>query len=90
MIATSPGLLPNEAIYTAQFVSDVDCLFDSLNGKRPYPELAKPFRRCVSRKPPHHKFWQKIIPEIENWVFRDENHKEKKIMPFKRRMDMVS
>ncbi|ENN78824.1 hypothetical protein YQE_04718, partial [Dendroctonus ponderosae] len=38
--------LAADAIHTAEFIHDIDCLFDSFNGRLPSPELGK----AVSRK----------------------------------------
>ena len=69
-------LLPAEAIHIAEFVEDVDSLFDSLNGRA--PQTDKPLRRCISSKSRHWTFWEKIEKKISKWVFVSHDGKKKK------------
>lgn len=74
--------LPADAIHTAEFIHDIDQLFDSFNGRLPKPELGKPYRRCLSGKSPHRALWFKLKPKIKSWEFISGNTCKEK-MPFK-------
>lgn len=69
LIGTEPGKLPSEAINTASFIHDIDCLFDSFNGTTIQPNKGKPYRRCLSKKSRHWLLWNRMLPEISNWIF---------------------
>lgn len=81
----SPNTLPVEAMHTAEFIHDMDVLFDSFNGKSPKPELGKPYRRCMSLQSPHRKLWNSLLSKINSWEFLsiDDDKLKKKQMPFK-------
>lgn len=73
-----------EAMHTAEFIHDIDSLFDSFNGSKPNADLGKTFRRCMSPKSPHLVLWNKLLPKIESWNFISKTGKGKKEkMPFK-------
>lgn len=78
----SGGFLPPEAMHTAQFVHDMDNLFDSLNGNSPRGEMGKPYRRCLSKNSPHLRLWDELLPKINSWIFVNGDTKKNK-MPFK-------
>ncbi|KAJ8979783.1 hypothetical protein NQ317_007691 [Molorchus minor] len=83
MISGNLGL-PSEAIYTAEFIHDIDTLFDSFNGRTPTPEIGKPYRRCLSAKSRHHGLWDRMLSKINSWVFFSKDGKSKKDkIPFK-------
>lgn len=76
--------LPSEAIQTAEFLHDMDCIFDSFNGRSPRPEKGKKFRRSMSLKSPHRELWLSLLPKIESWVFESNDKKNKRtLIPFK-------
>lgn len=76
--------LPSEAMQTAEFIHDMDSLFDSFNGRTPKPEKGKPYRRCMSQKSPHRHLWHSLLSKIENWRFLSKNGMVSKVqMPFK-------
>ena len=75
--------LPTEAMHTAEFIHDIDCLFDSLNGKTPKPDVGKPYRRCMSLKSPHTVLWNQLLSKIRSWVFISKDGSMKEQMPFK-------
>lgn len=58
--------LPSEAIFTAEFVEKMDCLFDSLNGFSPKPSN-KIFRCALRLESPHIEFWSKTLDELRHW-----------------------
>ncbi|KAG5878506.1 hypothetical protein JTB14_004077 [Gonioctena quinquepunctata] len=83
MIGSAPEQLPAEAIYTAEFVEDIDSLFDSLNSHSPKFN-SKALRRCLSLKSQHIKFWKEILPKIKSWEFHNMHSDEiKNTLPFK-------
>ncbi|KAJ8910305.1 hypothetical protein NQ315_003783 [Exocentrus adspersus] len=65
------GLLPSESLHTAEFVHDVDNLFDSLNGTGTLFSDGKQFRCSLSEVSPHLEFWSKLLPKIKNWKLID-------------------
>ncbi|CAG9771509.1 unnamed protein product [Ceutorhynchus assimilis] len=69
MVSNPKNNLPSQAIDTAEFVHDMDQLFDSFNGRTPKPECGKPYRRCLSDKSPHFALWNKLLPKINSWEF---------------------
>jgi hypothetical protein len=68
---TTLGVLPAEAIFTAEFVQKVDDLFDSLNSGNSKPVDHKRFRCALSRNSPHLDFWKKLLTELNNWKLID-------------------
>uniref|UniRef100_A0A6P7GQZ5 Uncharacterized protein LOC114345723 n=1 Tax=Diabrotica virgifera virgifera TaxID=50390 RepID=A0A6P7GQZ5_DIAVI len=82
MVSNPNNNIPSQAIETAEFVHDVDQLFDSFNGRTTKPECGKPYRRCMSNRSPHAVLWNRLLPKINSWMFIDEKVK-KKVMPFK-------
>jgi hypothetical protein len=56
---TTLGVLPAEAIFTAEFVQKVDDLHDSLN------------RCALSRNSPHLDSWTTLLRELNNWKLID-------------------
>ncbi|XP_050501229.1 uncharacterized protein LOC126881182 [Diabrotica virgifera virgifera] len=82
MVSNPNNNIPSQAIETAEFVHDVDQLFDSFNGRTTKPECGKPYRRCMSNRSAHAVLWNRLLPKINSWMFIDEKVK-KKVMPFK-------
>lgn len=80
----SGGQLPSEAIHTAEFVAEIDSLFDSLNSSGNFRE-PKVLRRPLTEKSRHLNFWKDAIAKIETWKFVQiaDQRKIKTIMPFK-------
>ncbi|KAI4466790.1 thap domain-containing protein 9 [Holotrichia oblita] len=68
MVSTGNNPLPAEAIQTAEFVHDVDSLFDSFNGRTLYPEKGKPYRCNIQNNSKHIMFWHNI-KKISSWKF---------------------
>jgi hypothetical protein len=68
---TTLGVLPAEAIFTAEFVQKVDDLFDSLNSTNSKPVDHKRFRCALSRNSPHLDFWTKLLTELNKWKLID-------------------
>ncbi|KAJ8970528.1 hypothetical protein NQ317_015794 [Molorchus minor] len=60
------GYLPAESLYTAEYVSMVDNLFDSLNGSHLYPQDGKKFKCALSDSSPHLNLWSEMLPKLEN------------------------
>ncbi|XP_030746849.1 uncharacterized protein LOC115875516 [Sitophilus oryzae] len=84
MVSNPCNNLPVDAINTAEFVHDMDRLFDSFNGRTPQPEMGKPYRRCLSNKSPHRALWNNLKPKIRSWEFISvSDGKRKSKMPFK-------
>lgn len=69
MVGNPQNNLPSDAINTAEFVHDIDKLFDSFNGRMLKHELGKPYRTCLSKKFPHWQLWQTLLPKINSWEF---------------------
>lgn len=65
--------LPPQAMQTAEFIHDMDRLFDSFNGRNPKPNSCKPYRRCMSLESPHRTLWLTLLPKIKNWKFLSQN-----------------
>ncbi|KAJ3659725.1 hypothetical protein Zmor_011399 [Zophobas morio] len=83
-VCTGNNPLPSEAIHTAEFVADIDKLFDSFNGISRYPVKSKPLRCSITKKSRHITFWDQIIHKIDNWQFQPTNGgKIKQKMPVK-------
>ncbi|KAG5889378.1 hypothetical protein JTB14_005078 [Gonioctena quinquepunctata] len=83
MIGSAPEQLPAEAIYTAEFVEDIDSLFDSLNSHSPKFN-SKALRRCLSLKSQHIEFWKEILPKVKSWEFHNMHSDEiENTLPFK-------
>ncbi|XP_049798176.1 LOW QUALITY PROTEIN: uncharacterized protein LOC126226241 [Schistocerca nitens] len=61
------NILPAEAIYTAEFVEKMDCLFDSLNSFCCYPQDGKSYMCVLSAESPHIEMWYSLLQETENW-----------------------
>ena len=71
------GILPAEAIFTAEFVKLIDTLFDSLNVSTIKPDnIYKEFRCSVSKHTSHLQFWKKMLENISKWRLID---KEKNV-----------
>lgn len=85
MIGTnSVDNLPVSAMHSAEFIHDMDCLFNTFNGRQPYAKTGKPYRRCMPLKSPHRIFWLKLLPKIQSWTFLTNNNSVAKTnMPFK-------
>lgn len=82
MVSNPRHNVPSAAIHTAEFVHDVDQLFDSFNGRSIKPERGKPYRRCLSEKSPHLNLWRRLLPKINSWKFVS-GKVNKSTMPFK-------
>lgn len=65
--------LPPQAMHTAEFIHDMDRLFDSFNGRSPKLNQTKPYRRCMSEKSPHRTLWLSLLPKIRSWKFLLQN-----------------
>ncbi|KAK9751653.1 Transposase protein [Popillia japonica] len=65
----SVSTFSSDALHTAQFVEQVDKLFDSVNGRTPYPEKGKDMRACVSRTSKHRDFWYSMLKKFECGTF---------------------
>lgn len=61
------GGLPPEASVTVEFVLDLDCTFDSLNGKLSRQKPDKPLRGPVTENSAHWEFWEYILPKLKTW-----------------------
>ncbi|XP_049772391.1 uncharacterized protein LOC126158314 [Schistocerca cancellata] len=61
------NILPAEAMYTAEFVEKMDCLFDSLNSSYYYPQDGKSYKCALSAESPHIEMWYSLLKEMENW-----------------------
>lgn len=61
------GQLPSEAIYTAEFVTIIDQLFDSLNATGQKNSNKKKFRTPISCNSPHIEFWKDILNKMRSW-----------------------
>lgn len=59
--------LPQEAMATANFVSDMNDLFDSLNGTKIIKD--KPLKSMVTKGSPHLALWERWATEMESWEF---------------------
>ena len=64
---TALGRLPSEAAYTADFCSQMDELWDSLNSCSLHH--AKELARGVTEKSKHVNFWQEKCDWINSWTF---------------------
>lgn len=64
------NILPAESVFTAEFVHDMDLLFDSCNSKfsSAFDEY-KSMRRAVTSKSPHPTFWKEMLQKISTWKF---------------------
>lgn len=82
IIACETNKLPSEAINTAEFVHDIDNLFESFIGRNPKGKMGKPFRKCLSKKSPHNGLWSDLSRKINSWTFIKESREQKEI-PFK-------
>jgi len=67
----SKGQLPAEAIFTAEFVSNIDSLFDSLNGSQRFSPDGKMYRCALSEKSPHLDLWSKMLTQLSHWQIYD-------------------
>jgi hypothetical protein len=68
---TTLGVLPAEAIFTAEFVQKVYNFLDSLNSANSNPVDHKRFRCALSRNSPHLDSWTKLLRELNNWKLID-------------------
>lgn len=64
-MCSNTNLLPSEALHTAEFVGDIDQLFDSFNGSGKFNCL-KPLLRPLSNKSRHLMFWEEILKKKIN------------------------
>lgn len=72
------NLLPAEAIQTAEFVSDVNDLFDSLNGTLRFPKDQQKKIHCrISKQSNHILFWDNMVSKINSWQFESEKYRKK-------------
>lgn len=81
MVSNPLNYLDIGAIETAEFLQDIETLFDSFIDRTPKPELGRPYRRCMSNNSPHSHTWFNMKNEIKCWQFISEN--VLKNMPFK-------
>jgi hypothetical protein len=65
------GKLPIEAMHTAEFVSFIDSLFDSLNGSQLHPSEGKNLKCALSKDSSHLQFWSDSLPRIRDWKIID-------------------
>ncbi|VEN36818.1 unnamed protein product [Callosobruchus maculatus] len=63
--------MPAEALLTAEFVSLIDTLFDSLNSSSVYSQSGKKFRSALSNDSPHIEFWSNLLPKFSEWKLFD-------------------
>ncbi|XP_072398747.1 uncharacterized protein [Diabrotica undecimpunctata] len=68
--------LDKKAVETAEFLSFIDSLFDSLNGKSFKPKAGKTLRGAVTKNSQHVQFWQESLIKLETFYFW--KHTEKK------------
>ncbi|KAJ8971075.1 hypothetical protein NQ314_000908 [Rhamnusium bicolor] len=61
MISNPTSGLPSEAINTAEFVSDMDNLFDSLNSRLIKTSNGSSLKSSVTRYSPHVTFWSNML-----------------------------
>ncbi|KAF2886581.1 hypothetical protein ILUMI_19593, partial [Ignelater luminosus] len=64
---TAVGLMPTEALHTAEFVHQIDKIFDSLNGFTMYPQNGKQFRCALRNDSPHLALWEEFLDNIKKW-----------------------
>jgi hypothetical protein len=67
-IAVSPNMIPDDAIHTAEFVNDINKLFDSMNGNQSTKSRGNSFRYATT-KSYHNLFWNVMIGRINSWQF---------------------
>ncbi|KAE8740992.1 hypothetical protein FOCC_FOCC013487 [Frankliniella occidentalis] len=63
------SVLPQEAMVTANFVSDMNDLFDSMNGTKLTGSEAAPLKCVATKGSPHIAFWDKWSQELDSWEF---------------------
>jgi hypothetical protein len=68
---TTLGVLPAEAIFTAEFVQKVYNFLDSLKSANSKPVDHKRFSCALSRNSPHLDSWTKLLRELNNWKLID-------------------
>lgn len=85
--ASEVNKLPAAAMYTAEFIADIDSLFDSFNGNGPNRDSGKTYRIAMSDKSPHRLLWERLLPMIKRLKFLPPSRGPKNlktIMPFKK------
>lgn len=77
--------ISSDAMYTAEFVHDVNDLFDSFNSTAINKNAANPPLRCaLTSKSRHITFWNNMLSKINSWEFMNlKNGTVKKMLPFK-------
>ncbi|XP_044746220.1 uncharacterized protein LOC123307834 isoform X1 [Coccinella septempunctata] len=77
------GQLDSEAVATANFITEVDMLFDSFNGKAAVGPFGKELRGPLKLGSPHIKFWKEEHEKVQNWQFMryTKNGRIRKSMP---------
>ncbi|KAF2901471.1 hypothetical protein ILUMI_04715, partial [Ignelater luminosus] len=61
------SLLPSDAVFTAEFIELIDCLFDSLNDSSTNSTDGKQYRCPVTESTPHVELWSRLLTKISNW-----------------------
>lgn len=70
-VYSSIGGLPADAVFTADFVKEMDMLFDSLNSKTLYSN--KEYGGAVTKESKHVEMWKEKINFIKSWHFFNTN-----------------
>lgn len=77
--STDSGLLPREAVDTAEFILFMDKVFDSVYGLSVKPLSGKNLRYAVSERTEHVEFWSQSIEVFKTIHFY--NNKKKHTIP---------
>jgi len=64
------------SLQTAEFIHNIDNLFDSLNSNQFYACEGKKYRCALSDGSPHLEFWSEILSQLYRWKIWDKNSKK--------------
>lgn len=67
----SGNIVSAESLDTANFIHNIDNLFDSLNSNQFYPSEGKKYRCALSDQSPHLEFWSEMLNKLFKWKIWD-------------------